>query len=216
MDISSENSIKDNLKDVFKNIGSINIVINCAGVFSAYSLEDIPDDEKKDLFVANIMAPYYLSEEMLNQWSDYKGTKKIVYISSIAGLEKNPTKRQAYAYTKKMIIKIFHRNFTRFFNKGIDFICVCPGPTNTKMWRKVCKSISEYEGISEEEVEAKYERSEKKKVMEPRETAKKIVDATVHGINGDLFNLDEKTETKFKPDYSSDEILELIDSIKKL
>ncbi|MBU1704620.1 MAG: SDR family oxidoreductase, partial [Nanoarchaeota archaeon] len=214
IDISSELSISQCIDQIFKKVGFLNMVVHGAGFFSPFNLDDIPAKDQSELFIANIFGPYMLSEKILEHWTHKPGKKKMLYISSIAGLENNPQKRQAYAFSKRMNIEIFHRNITKFANQKIDFVCACPGPTNTKMWKKVCKTIAEYEDITPEEVLDKYQRSSSNRVWEPRDTAYAIVDCLIGGKNGELFNIDNHSIIKYNPDYNTKELMSIINSMR--
>ncbi len=131
LDITIDNSILACVNEIMQEEGSIDILINSAGLGSYGALEDVPMEEAKNQMEINLFGAARLIQLVLpgmrkNNWG------KIVNISSIGGKVGLPM--GSWYHASKFAIEGLSdslRNEVRQF--GIDVIVIEPGGTKSEM-----------------------------------------------------------------------------------
>jgi gluconate 5-dehydrogenase len=113
----------------------IDILVNCAGVFSNKSLEGISLDEFDYLFSVNVRAPFELIKSLTPSMARKKWGRivNIGSTSSIAGFRNSA----AYCASKHALLGLTRAVNAEFGNCGIQALCVCPGTIDTDMGQQV-------------------------------------------------------------------------------
>lgn len=121
LDIRDKISVNNSLQDAFKKFGSLNTIINNAGVV-----------EENDVFRAmgiNVIAHIRVTEFALKLFSnssvEEKVPKVILNISSAAGLYGIPM-HEYYAASKHALVGYSRSVTTRALKENVHVICVCP------------------------------------------------------------------------------------------
>ena len=65
-DLKSEKSIQSACQQIKEKYCKIDILVNCAGVMSAQKLEDITFDEIENLMRVNLLAPIFLTSQLMD------------------------------------------------------------------------------------------------------------------------------------------------------
>lgn len=131
MDVTKEESLVQGVNQILKEAGSIDILINCAGLGSYGALEDVPMQEAKNLMEINLFGAARLIQLILPQMRKNK-YGKIVNISSVGGKVGLPM--GSWYHASKFAIEGLSdclRNEVRQF--GIDVIVIEPGGTKSEM-----------------------------------------------------------------------------------
>ena len=130
-DLSKSDDVKDLIKYVKKKFNSIDILINCAGVFQVNFLKDtnLADFEKS--FNVNMKAPFMLCKEF-SQDMIKKRWGKIVNIGSSSSYN-GYKKTSIYCATKHALLG-FSRSLVDELKKyNVRTFCVSPGSIKTNM-----------------------------------------------------------------------------------
>jgi short-subunit dehydrogenase len=134
-DLSKSDDVKDLIKYVKKKFNSIDILINCAGVFQVNFLKDtnLADFEKS--FNVNMKAPFMLCKEF-SQDMIKKRWGKIVNIGSSSSYN-GYKKTSIYCATKHALLG-FSRSLVDELKKyNVRTFCVSPGSIKTNMAKKL-------------------------------------------------------------------------------
>ena len=134
-DLSKSDDVKDLIKYVKKKFNSIDILINCAGVFQVNFLKDtnLADFEKS--FNVNMKAPFMLCKEF-SQDMIKKRWGKIVNVGSSSSYN-GYKKTSIYCATKHALLG-FSRSLVDELKKyNVRTFCVSPGSIKTNMAKKL-------------------------------------------------------------------------------
>ena len=132
LDVTDKTEIEDCLKETIKKFGSLDFVINNAGISSATALEDENyenywDDTLSVVLTGQIKLIRAALPHLLK--SD---NARIVNISSTEGFGASPY-HSPYTAAKHGVIGLTRSLALELGPKGITVNCICPGPINTNM-----------------------------------------------------------------------------------
>jgi 3-oxoacyl-[acyl-carrier protein] reductase len=132
LDVTDKTEIEDCLKETIKKFGSLDFVINNAGISSATTLEDENyenywDDTLSVVLTGQIKLIRAALPHLLK--SD---NARIVNISSTEGFGASPY-HSPYTAAKHGVIGLTRSLALELGPKGITVNCICPGPINTNM-----------------------------------------------------------------------------------
>lgn len=131
MDVTKDESLVKGVNQILSEVGSIDILVNCAGLGSYGALEDVPMQEAKNLMEINLFGATRLIQLVLPQMRKNK-YGKIINISSVGGKVGLPM--GSWYHASKFAIEGLSdclRNEVREF--GIDVIVIEPGGTKSEM-----------------------------------------------------------------------------------
>ena len=134
-DLSKSDDVKDLIKYVKKKFNSIDILINCAGVFQVNFLKDtnLADFEKS--FNVNMKAPFMLCKEF-SQDMIKKRWGKIVNIGSSSSYN-GYKKTSIYCATKHALLGFSRSLVDELKEYNVRTFCVSPGSIKTNMAKKL-------------------------------------------------------------------------------
>lgn len=140
-DISSAKSVKNLVAKTLEAFGTIDILINNAGILYQKPISETSDEEWDAIININLKGPFLLTREVLPIF-EKQGKGKIVNMASIAGII-GYENLSAYCASKGGIIAMTRSLALEFAPKNINVNCVCPGAIKTGM----TKAIEENETI---------------------------------------------------------------------
>ena len=140
-DISSAKSVKNLVAKTLEAFGTIDILINNAGILYQKPISETSDEEWDAVINTNLKGPFLLTREVLPIF-EKQGKGKIVNMASIAGII-GYENLSAYCASKGGIIAMTRSLALEFAPKNINVNCVCPGAIKTGM----TKAIEENETI---------------------------------------------------------------------
>ncbi|MBU0721909.1 SDR family oxidoreductase [Patescibacteria group bacterium] len=130
-DVSKTNDVEQLVKSCLKKFGRVDILINNAGIYKAYNLHEMSEQDWDKIIDVNLKSVFLGSKrvilEMLKQ-----GKGKIVNIASIAGLV-GFAQSGAYCASKGGIIALTKEMALEYAPKKINTNCICPGVIKTAM-----------------------------------------------------------------------------------
>jgi NAD(P)-dependent dehydrogenase (short-subunit alcohol dehydrogenase family) len=134
-DISSAESVKKLVTKVLEAFGTIDILINNAGILYQKPISETSDKEWNAVINVNLKGPFLLTREVLPIFEKH-GKGKIVNIASIAGII-GYENLSAYCASKGGIIAMTRSLAVEFAPKKINVNCICPGAIKTGMTRNI-------------------------------------------------------------------------------
>jgi NAD(P)-dependent dehydrogenase (short-subunit alcohol dehydrogenase family) len=134
-DLAQEAEIETVVHFAEKELGSIDVLINNAGIFLVSPLEKTTLQEFDDCMAVNIRAPFLLTKMLIpsmveRQWG------RIVNIGSTSAYA-GFTDTAVYCASKHAILGLSRASNAEFKKHGVRVFCVSPGSVKTDMGRQV-------------------------------------------------------------------------------
>ena len=138
-DLSNEESINQLVEDVIKAYGSIDVLVNNAGIAIDKEFEYRNVEDWENTLKVNLIAPFLLSKLIgQNMFDNKKGT--IINISSTNGINTYYPTSIDYDASKAGLINLTH-NLAIQFAPYVRVNCVAPGWVNTEMNKELPKDF---------------------------------------------------------------------------
>lgn len=164
-DVSSESDCEQFIGKVIKNFGTIDILINNAGISMRSEFVDTKLETLKKLMDTNFWGAVYCTKHALPYLIKQKGV--LVGISSIAGYRGLPG-RCGYSASKHALNGWLESLRVELMDEGVHVMWVCPGYTTSNIRNVALNSKAEPEAES---------LLNEGKLMKAEETAQHIVNA---------------------------------------
>ncbi|MFY9310382.1 MAG: 3-hydroxybutyrate dehydrogenase [Bacteroidia bacterium] len=138
------------MKEAAAKIGSIDVLINNAGVQYVSPVEDFPSEKWNDIININLNAAFHTSKAV---WQGMKEKKqgRIINIASAHGLVASEFK-SAYVASKHGLVGLTKVLALEGAPFGITANAICPGYVKTPLVEKQITEQAKSHGIPEEEV----------------------------------------------------------------
>ena len=143
VDVTNIDEIKNNLNEIEKKFGKIDIFINNAGIAGKNTtVAEYPIEEWKKVIDLNLNAVFYCCKAVvpLMLKNNYG---RIVNISSIAGKEGNPN-ASAYSASKAGVIGLTKSLGKELAKKNIAVNCVTPAAAKTRIFDQMTQEHIDY------------------------------------------------------------------------
>lgn len=144
-DVSKEMDCKGFINAVIKEFGTIDILINNAGVSMRALVQDVDLDTIRRVMDINFWGTVYCTKFALDHIVKNKGT--IVGVSSIAGYRGLPG-RSGYSASKYAVNGWLEALRTELLESGTNVMWVCPGFTSSNIRNAALNSKGESQGES--------------------------------------------------------------------
>jgi len=142
--------IKAMIAQALQEFGTIEVVVNNAGIQFVSPLEDFPDDKWDAIISVNLTAAFHVTKALWKQMKDNK-FGRVINISSAHGLVASPFK-SAYVAAKHGLIgftKVLALEGGAF---GITANAICPGYVHTPIVDKQIPDQMKTHNMTEQEV----------------------------------------------------------------
>lgn len=137
LDLSLSDGLKERIKDLVKQVGKINGVVNCAGMSSVTPLKLVTDELFDRFFHANVYSAINLSKEVTRVGNyDKEGGCSIIFFSSIMGLVGDKCKT-LYSATKGALIAASRSMACELAKNNVRVNVVSPGAIETPINAKL-------------------------------------------------------------------------------
>ena len=131
LDVRDEAQIEARVADVVERFGRIDVLLNAAGVASAGSVDQVPEDEWDRVLDINLKGTYLVAKHVVPHMVA-AGAGSIINIASIEGLV--GFQGQAAYNASKGAVVVLTRNMAADYGRdGVRVNCLCPGLIETPM-----------------------------------------------------------------------------------
>jgi short-subunit dehydrogenase len=144
-DVSKEQECKQFIDAVIKSFGTIDILINNAGVSMRSLVVDVELDTIRKVMDINFWGTVYCTKFALSYVLENKGT--VVGVSSIAGYRGLPG-RSGYSASKFAVNGWLESLRTELLNSGTNVMWVCPGFTTSNIRNAALNKFGKSQGES--------------------------------------------------------------------
>ena len=152
-DLRDANSIKQMVTGALNDFGTINVLVNNAGIQYVAPIEDFPTEKWNAIIDVNLNAVFHMSKAV---WNSMKTNKfgRIINIASAHGLVASEFKI-AYVSAKHAVVGMTKVLGLEGAPYGITVNAICPGYVKTPLVEKQIAEQAIAHGISEDEVVSK-------------------------------------------------------------
>jgi gluconate 5-dehydrogenase len=144
----------DEIISYTKEVGDVDILVNCAGVFPVNELQNITMEEYEECIQVNLTAPFVLTRE-LSKGMKERGWGRVINIASSSAYAGSP-KTSIYCASKHALLGLSRSLFNELKTSGVRVICVSPGTIQTDMGREVEKLGQQFDTFMCPDEVAKY------------------------------------------------------------
>lgn len=142
-DVSKEQDCENFIEAVVKNFGTIDILINNAGISMRALLEEVELEALRKVMDINFWGTVYCTKFALPYITANKGT--IVGVSSIAGFRGLPG-RSGYSASKFAVNGFLESVRTELLDSGTNVMWVCPGFTASNIRKAALNKAGKAQG----------------------------------------------------------------------
>ena len=135
-DVSIPDDVAKAFEKVYQTFGSVDILINNAGIALGGKLEEITP-EIWDMVMANNVRSQFLCIQASLTYMKQKRYGKIVNVSSVAGRDKSMVLGCPYTTSKAAIIGLTRHVASEVAEYGINVNCICPSQHRTPLLETV-------------------------------------------------------------------------------
>jgi len=132
-DVSNPRSVEDMVHGCLVAAGSIDLLVNNAGVLSVHPVAEIEPDEWDRMFDVNTKGTFLVTKALLGHFRGRKAGR-IVNIASIGGKRGGPGQSH-YCASKAAVINFTQVLAMEIARDGVTVNAVCPGIIDTDMGR---------------------------------------------------------------------------------
>jgi len=132
-DVSNPRSVEAMVAGCLANAGSIDLLVNNAGVLSVHPVAEIEPDEWDRMFDVNTKGTFLVTRALLGHFRSRKAGR-VVNIASIGGKRGGPGQSH-YCASKAAVINFTQVLAMEVARDGITINAVCPGIIDTDMGR---------------------------------------------------------------------------------
>ena len=120
------------LAECLERFGRVDVLVNNAGTSRAASLEELTEDDWREQWELNVMAPMRLMRTIAPKLAE-TGDGRIVNVASSSGKRPSP-RNAAYSVTKAAELSLSRVFADRWAGSGVRVNAVAPGPVATPLW----------------------------------------------------------------------------------
>jgi len=133
-DISNVDSIPPMLEEINQKHGSIDILVNCAGILDLSAIEDTTEEMWDKVLDINLKGTFFMTQKCL-PFLKVGSDPRVINISSNAGRMGGYANAMSYTASKGGMISITYGLARKLAPFGITVNCVAPGTIESDMSR---------------------------------------------------------------------------------
>ncbi len=151
-DMTKPVQIRDLISSTKKIYGSVDVLINNAGIQKVAPIEDFPEEDWDAIIAINLSSSFHTTKAVLPLMRA-AGWGRIINIASAHGLVASPYK-SAYVAAKHGILGLTKTTALECAEQNITCNAICPGYVMTPLVEKQVVDTAIARGISEEKVKS--------------------------------------------------------------
>jgi NAD(P)-dependent dehydrogenase (short-subunit alcohol dehydrogenase family) len=134
VDVREEDQVRAAVESAIARFGQLDIVVNNAGIAgNKVAIHEEPVDDFDEVMNVNVRGVFFGMKHALPHMLE-RGSGRI--INTASQLAHKPRPRNApYSASKAAVVALTVSASQEVGRQGITVNCVCPGPTETPMWR---------------------------------------------------------------------------------
>jgi 3-hydroxybutyrate dehydrogenase len=192
-DVSSADDCRTLVDAAVREYGSVDILVNDAGLQHVAPIEDFPDDKWEYIVRVMLVGAFYLTKYALPHMYA-KGWGRVINLSSVHGLVASPYK-SAYVAAKHGLNGLTKSIALEAAEKGVTVNAICPSYVRTPLVEKQIADQARVHGISDDAVirDVMLGPAAIKRLLEPSEVAayaRFLCSDEARGITGSLQVID--------------------------
>ena len=141
-DLGNLEDINSCIDKIYGAIGSIDILVNCAGVLETYDPEELSEEVWDQVIDVNLKSCFFVIQSCLPYLKNGL-FPRIVNVSSNAGRMGGYANGAAYAASKGGVISLTYNLARKLAKFGITVNCVAPGTIETEMIQQLSNSTKQ-------------------------------------------------------------------------
>jgi len=131
-DVSDIKSVQAALEKTNGHFGSIDVIVNCAGILDIHKIQDMPVEFFDKVLAVNLKGTFLVIQQSI-PYLEKSNAPRIINISSNAGRMGGYENGMAYTASKGGIIAITYGIARQLAKKGITVNCIAPGTIESDM-----------------------------------------------------------------------------------
>jgi NAD(P)-dependent dehydrogenase (short-subunit alcohol dehydrogenase family) len=122
-DVRDEKSVRKTVREVGKELGGIDILINNAALYETVKFEDLTGRHWDDMFATNTRGPFLVTREAVAALRERKG--RIINLASLGGIR--PWASHAHYCSSKAAVIMLTKVMAKALAPDVAVNCVAPG-----------------------------------------------------------------------------------------
>ncbi len=131
-DVTEPDAAQRILAECVERFGRVDVLVNNAGTSRAAPLDELTEDDWREQWELNVMAPMRLMQVIAPKMAE-AGEGRIVNVASSSGKRPSP-RNAAYSVTKAAELSLSRVFADRWAGTGVLVNAVVPGPVATPLW----------------------------------------------------------------------------------
>ncbi len=136
VDVADVGDIEQGVRAIAGMVGSIDVLVNNAGIFAAQDLLDVTETDFDRLFAVNTRGMFFMMQAVARQMVGQPNGGTIVNVASQAG-RRGEAPSSIYAATKAAAISLTQSAALALIGQGVRVNAVAPGVVDTPMWQHI-------------------------------------------------------------------------------
>ena len=132
LDITDEDAAERIVAAAEELAGPVGILVNNAGASQIRALEEVPDEDWRDAYELNVIAPKRLMDATVPAMAE-AGWGRVVNVASTAGKRPSASMPE-YSVAKAAELSLSRLYADRWAAEGVAINAICPGPVKSEMW----------------------------------------------------------------------------------
>ncbi len=149
-DMTKPEEIAAMVNDTAKQFGSVDIIVNNAGIQNVSPVEDFPIEKWNAIIAINLSSAFHMTKAAIPHMKK-QGWGRVINMASAHGLVASPFK-SAYVAAKHGIVGFTKSVALETAQNGITCNAICPGYVHTALVDNQIKDTAKARNMSEEDV----------------------------------------------------------------
>ena len=145
LDVTDRQSIRAATLETVARLGTIDILINNAAIFTAAPVVEITSEDYQRAFTVNVHGTLFMMQSVARQMINSGTRGKIINMASQAGRRGEPLVA-VYCATKAAVISLTQSAGLNLIEHGINVNAISPGVVDGEHWDGVDEFFAKYEG----------------------------------------------------------------------